>query len=164
MNSDLFGGGEARLHWMADGRWLVFAAPVDGSFELWRVEVDGGRIERLTRGRHFLGRPAAASQARGGLRVAAVRTSGTEVPDVVVGDVPAGRLGSRDHVELRRISDLMGGAWGDVALVAPVERWHEVDGRRIQGWFLQAPQGRNGIRLLSCSRSTADRAPCTAGR
>ncbi len=141
MNSDLFGGGEARLHWMADGRWLVFAAPVDGSFELWRVEVDGGRIERLTRGRHFLGRLAAAPLARGGLRVAAVRTSGTEVPDVVVGDVPAGRLGSRDHVELRRISDLMGGAWGDVALVAPVERWHEVDGRRIQGWFLQAPQG-----------------------
>jgi acylaminoacyl-peptidase len=42
-------------------------------------------------------------------------------------------------VELRRISDLMGDAWGDIRIVAPVERWHEVDGRRIQGWFFPAP-------------------------
>jgi dipeptidyl aminopeptidase/acylaminoacyl peptidase len=30
----------------------------------------------------------------------------------------------------------MGGAWGDVELMEPVERWHEVDGRRIQGWYV----------------------------
>ncbi len=24
--------------------------------------------------------------------------------------------------------------------MAPVSRWHEVDGRRIQGWFLEAPR------------------------
>ena len=141
MNSDLFGGGEATLHWMADGRWLVFAAPVEGSFELWRVEIDGRRLERLTRGRHFLGRLSSAAMPRGGLRIAAVRTSGTEAPDVVVGDVRAARIGAGEHVELRRVSDLMGDSWRDVKLVAPVERWHEVDGRRIQGWFLQAPQG-----------------------
>ncbi|MFN2418994.1 MAG: prolyl oligopeptidase family serine peptidase, partial [Candidatus Limnocylindria bacterium] len=140
MNSDLFGGGEARLHWMADGRWLVFAAPVEGSFELWRVEIDGGRIERLTNDRHFLGRLSATIMPRGGSRIVAVRTSGTDAPDVVMGDIPAGRLGA-GRVELRRISDLMGDAWGDVSLVKPVERWHEVDGRRIQGWFLQAPTG-----------------------
>ncbi|MGH2418611.1 MAG: prolyl oligopeptidase family serine peptidase, partial [Candidatus Limnocylindria bacterium] len=139
MNSDLFGGAEARLHWMSDGRWLIFAAPVEGSLELWRVEVDGGRIERLTRDRHYLGRLSATVMSRGGARFAAVRTSGTDAPDVVVGDLPAGRLGS-GHVELRRVSDLMGDAWRDVTLVKPVERWHEVDGRRIQGWFLQAPQ------------------------
>ncbi|MGH2385324.1 MAG: S9 family peptidase, partial [Candidatus Limnocylindria bacterium] len=139
MNSDLFGGAEARLHWMSDGRWLVFAAPVEGSFELWRVAVDGGRIERLTRARHYLGRLSATVMSRGGSRFAAVRTSGTDAPDVVVGDIPAGRLGS-GHVELRRVSDLMGDAWRDITLVAPVERWHEVDGRRIQGWFLAAPQ------------------------
>ena len=141
MNSDLFGGGEAKLHWMGDGRWLVFAAPVEGSFELWRVEIDGGRIERLTAGRHFLGRLSAAGQPRGGLRIAAVRTSGTDVPDVVVGDIPAARIGGGRHVQLRRVSDLMGDAWSDIELVAPVVRWHEVDGRRIQGWFLQASQG-----------------------
>ncbi len=141
MNSDLFGGGEASLHWAGDGRWLVFAAPVEGSFELWRVEIDGRRLDRLTRGRHYLGRLTSAPTPRGGLRVAAVRTSGTEAPDVVVGEVRSGRLPAGEGVELRRISDLMGSSWRDVKLVAPVERWHEVDGRRIQGWFLQAPQG-----------------------
>ncbi|MGQ0608229.1 MAG: S9 family peptidase, partial [Chloroflexota bacterium] len=140
MNSDLFGGAEARLHWMSDGRWLIFAAPVEGSFELWRVEVDGGRIEQLTRDRHYLGRLSATVMPRGGARFAAVRTSGTDAHDVVVGEIPAGRLGSADRIELRRVSNLMGDAWGDVRLVAPVERWHEVDGRRIQGWFLPAPQ------------------------
>ena len=70
MNSDLMGGLPLRPAWMADGRWVVFAAPVDGSFELWRVEVDGGRIERLTRDRHYLARtdarrPAAGRRARG---------------------------------------------------------------------------------------------------
>ena len=139
MNSDLVGGGANRPQWMADGRWIVFAAPAEGSFELWRVEVDGGRIERLTRDRHYLGRQDLVSLPRGGARVAAVRTSGTDVPDVVVGDIPAGRLGASDSVELRRVSDLMAEAWGEIRLVTPVERWHEVDGRRIQGWFLQAP-------------------------
>jgi acylaminoacyl-peptidase len=33
----------------------------------------------------------------------------------------------------------MGAAWRDIRIVAPVERWHEVDGRRIQGWFYPAP-------------------------
>ncbi len=139
MNSDLVGGGANRAQWMADGRWIVFGAPADGSFELWRVEVDGGRVERLTRDRHYLGREVLAPTLRGGARVAAVRTSGTEVPDVVVGDIPAGRLSGNDNVELRRVSDLMGEAWGGIRLVAPVERWHEVDGRRIQGWFIPAP-------------------------
>ena len=139
MNSDLAGGGQNRALWMADGRWLVFAAPVEGAFELWRVEVEGGRVERLTRDRHYLGRHHLAALPRGGARLAAVRTSGTDVPNVVVGDIPAGRLGGSDSVALRRVSDLMGEAWRDIRIVPPVERWHEVDGRRIQGWFIQAP-------------------------
>ena len=139
MNSDLFGGGPARLHWMADGRWLVFAAPIEGSFELWRVEIDGGRLERLTRDRHYLGRIDLVALPRGGARVAAVRTSSTEAPNVVVGDIPAGRQAGSDRVALRRVSDLMREALADIRLVAPVERWHEVDGRRIQGWFIAAP-------------------------
>jgi dipeptidyl aminopeptidase/acylaminoacyl peptidase len=139
MNSDLVGGAAPRPLWTADGRWITFAAPVDGAFELWRVEVDGRRIERLTRGRHYLGRADLAALPRGGSRIAAVRTSGAEPPNVVVGDVPAGRLGATASVELRPVSDLMGDAWGDIDLVRPVERWHEVDGRRIQGWLLAAP-------------------------
>jgi dipeptidyl aminopeptidase/acylaminoacyl peptidase len=139
MNSDLMGGAVARPHWMADGRWIVFGAPVDGSLELWRAEVDGGRIERLTRDRHYLGRQQLVATARGGARVAAVRTAATEPPNVVVGDVPAGRLTGRETVALRTVSDLMGDAWRDIRLVAPIERWHELDGRRIQGWFYPSP-------------------------
>ena len=138
MNSDLMGGLPARPAWMADGRWVVFSAPVDGSFELWRVEVDGGRIERLTRDRHYLARPAIVGLPRGGARAVVVRTTATRAPEIAVGDVPAGRLGGTDRVELREISDLMR-AWADISLVAPVERWHEVDGRRIQGWFISSP-------------------------
>jgi dipeptidyl aminopeptidase/acylaminoacyl peptidase len=141
MNSDLVGGGPSRLRWMADGRWLVFAAPTEGSFELWRVEPEGGRIERLTRDRHYLGRIDLVALPRGGARVAAVRTAGVEAPNVVVGDIPAGRLSGTDRVGLSRVSDLMGDAWRDIRLVAPVERWHTVDGRRIQGWFIGAPAG-----------------------
>jgi dipeptidyl aminopeptidase/acylaminoacyl peptidase len=66
---------------------------------------------------------------------------------VWVGDLPAGQLAGDASVQLRRLSDLMGEAWGDVALVDAVERWHEVDGRRIQGWFIQA--ARRGGRRVS---------------
>ena len=48
-------------------------------------------------------------------------------------------MAGTDSVALRQVSDLMGERWGDVRLVAPLERWHEVDGRRIQGWFYPAP-------------------------
>ena len=143
MSSDLFPGGEPRLDWMTDGRWIVFAAPVDGSFELWRVGAEDRRIERLTRDRHYLGRQRVVRLRRGGARVAAVRASGTEPPNVAVGVIPAGRVPA-GGVRLRRVSDLTGGAWRDIGLVPPVERWHEVDGRRIQGWFIQAPGSARG--------------------
>ncbi len=139
MNSDLFGGAPIRIDVTGDGRWVVFAAPVEGSLELWRVGVEDRRVERLTTDHHHLGRHDVVPLPRGGARVAAVRASATEPPDVVVGDLPSGRLGSTP-VELERLTDLMGAAWGDIGLVAPEERWHEVDGRRVQGWFYQSPK------------------------
>jgi len=139
VNSDLFGGGPPRVDVMADGRWVVFTAAVDGNLELWRVSVDDRRIERLTTDRHYLGRQDLVAMPRGGARVAAVRASATEAPNVVVGDLPSGRLGSTP-VTLERVTDLMGDAWRDIAIVTPEERWHEVDGRRIQGWFYQSPK------------------------
>ncbi len=139
MNSDLVGAGANRPQWMTDGRWLVFGAPVAGSLELWRVEIDGRRIERLTHDRHYLGRIDLADLPRGGGRVAATRTTATRAPEVVIGDISAARLSGNERVELTQVSELMGDRWGEIALVAPVERWHEVDGRRIQGWFYPAP-------------------------
>ena len=139
MNSDLAGIGPVRPQWLSDGRWVLFGAPRDGSLELWRVEVEGGRTEQLTRGRHFLARQHAVPAPRGGARVALTRATATSAFEIMVGEIPAGRLAGAGEVELRQVSDLMGEAWRDISLVTPVERWHEVDGRRVQGWFYQAP-------------------------
>ena len=136
MSSDLIGGLPVRP--AVDGRRAAgssFAAPVEGSFELWRVEVDGGRVERLTRDRHYLARTDLVGLPRGGARVAAVRSDR---------DARAGgrrRRRSGRPAVAATIASSSGRsatswrAWSDVKLVAPVERWHEVDGRRIQGWF-----------------------------
>jgi dipeptidyl aminopeptidase/acylaminoacyl peptidase len=51
---------------------------------------------------------------------------------------PGKRSAARVPPDSRRVSKLMEPAWGDVDIVKPITRWHEVDGRRIQGWFLQA--------------------------
>jgi dipeptidyl aminopeptidase/acylaminoacyl peptidase len=134
MNSDLFGGVVAEPFWMPDGRRIMFAAPVEGSYELWRVDVETRRVERLTRDEHYLTRPDLVPLPRGGARLAAIRATATEAPEVVVGDVPAGRIGA-NPIELRPISSLMRDAWRDIRLVRPVNRWHELEGRRVQGWF-----------------------------
>jgi dipeptidyl aminopeptidase/acylaminoacyl peptidase len=153
MNSDLFGAGPPRLHWQDDRR-LVFAAPIAGSYDLWRVAIGDGRgrrpagapgIERLTEDRHYLGHIDLAVGGRAA-RIAAVCVTATRPPDVVVGQLP-GRspraAGRRGRLELTRVSDLMGQAWADIALIEPESRWHEVDGRRIQGWFYAAPGGKS---------------------
>jgi dipeptidyl aminopeptidase/acylaminoacyl peptidase len=141
MNSDLFGAGDLRLHWQADERAVIFSAPVDGSFELWRVDPESKQVERLTRDRHYLGRQDVAVSDGGRTRIAAVRTSGDEPPDVVVGELRRGKLPA-EGLALRRVTNLMREAWGEIALVTPVERWHEVDGRRVQGWFIASPASR----------------------
>ena len=117
----------------------VNLAPVEGSLELWRVEIEGRRLERLTRGRHFVARQHLVAAPRGGARLAVARSSATTPPNVAIGDIPASRLSGNDSVDLREVTDIMGPAWDGIGLVAPVERWHTVDGRRIQGWFYPAP-------------------------
>jgi dipeptidyl aminopeptidase/acylaminoacyl peptidase len=143
INSDLLGFAGARPAWSADGTWLTFAAPIEGSYELWRLRRSDRRVERLTSGRHALSRPHAVPRGAG-LRIAAVRQSGTEPPDVVVLDVPPPGKREAPPVEPRRLSSLMGSAWADVVLAEPRERWHESDGRRIQGWLLEAPRRPDG--------------------
>lgn len=138
MGSDLFGGTQSHIWWSADGRWIVFPAPNDGSYEAWRVEVETRRIERLTDGQHYLSGVVAGPAPGGGMRLAAVRVSGTDAPDVVTAEVGAAASADRTRVELRRVTDLNGAAWADIELVQPQERWHDVDGHRIQGWFLPA--------------------------
>jgi len=137
VNSDLFGFAPTRPIWSADGSTVTFGAPADGSAEFWRVAVDDHRVERLTKGKHYLSRASAAFMADGALRVAVIAADATHPPDVAAIDIPAGAA-SRKGAAVRRLTDLMGEKWADIKLVAPQERWHEVEGRRIQGWFYAA--------------------------
>jgi acylaminoacyl-peptidase len=155
MNSDVTPGEEPRLIPSADGAWLLFTAPVRGSYELWRVALPRGRaatesdrppaVERLTEGRHYIsgwdavparrdGRPSAA------MRVAVIRSSATELPEVFTFEAAARTSVGR---ELGRVTELNVEAERSVDLVEPEERWWTVDGHDVQGWHLPA-RGVNG--------------------
>jgi acylaminoacyl-peptidase len=133
MGSDVTIGEGNRIAVAPDGRSVYFSAPLEGSFELWRVPLDAGNVERLTNGRQYYSSFAIGPGPRGVVRVAAVRSTPTELPDVVALDLPASHL--RRPLEHRAISDLNREVHEEVALVAPESRWTEVDGRRIQGWY-----------------------------
>ena len=137
MNSDLTIGEEARLVATGDGRSLLFSAPVEGAYELWRIHVGDGDVERLTEGHHYLsGWDAVPGRAAGSTRVAVLRSAPTELPDVQLLDVPARRVGR--PLALRRLTELNREALAGLALVEPETRWTTVDGRRIQGWHVGA--------------------------
>ena len=134
MNSDVVPGEAPRLVAVQGGRAVLAIAPIDGADELWRVATDDGAIERLTEGHHYLSAFDAVAGPRGSTRVAALRSSPTTTSDVHRLDAPAGRV--RDGLPLARLTELNDAVLADLELVEPVERWVEVDGRRIQGWYL----------------------------
>ncbi len=89
MGSDLTPGENSRAIPIEGGRSLLFNAAHDGSMQLWRVPVDGGRAERLTDGEHYLsGYDAVAVGAR--TRVATIESSPMQVSRVVLGDLARG--------------------------------------------------------------------------
>jgi acylaminoacyl-peptidase len=138
MNSDLTPGEGTRLAATADGSWLVFSAPVGGAYELWRIAVEDGRLERLTEGRHYISAWDLAAGADGPMdRIAVLRSSPTEPGDVWLLDGFGG--------ELRRLSAFNGDVLDDVALREPEELWARVDGRDIQGWLIPSGPGRRPL-------------------
>lgn len=141
MNSDLFGFAVTRPAWSADGSSIAFAAPTEGSYELWRVHTADRRLERLTRGQHYLSRASAAQLPNGGQGITCLMADATAPPDVVSLETSPGTARKKGPT-VRRLTRLMDDAWSDVERVSPVVRWHEVDGRRIQGWLYQAPDRR----------------------
>ena len=131
VNSDVTAGEGSRLFPSADGRWITFAAPIDGAYELWRIAVDDGRVERLTKDRHYLSSFDVVEP--GGRRaIAAVRSTPTQLPDVHVVE------GKRGAPRFRRVTDLNAELLSEVELREPVERRVSVDGRDIQGWLIPA--------------------------
>ncbi len=132
LNSDLTVGEEPTLVPSADGRWLTFSAPIEGSYELWRIAIGDGRLERLTEGSHYI-----TGWDQVGRRIAYLRSTPTETPDVHVLD--------RRGAPARRVTDLNADVLGELALVEPVERRNTVDGREIQGWLIPAGPGRQPL-------------------
>jgi dipeptidyl aminopeptidase/acylaminoacyl peptidase len=144
MNSDVTLGEAARLWSAPDGRSIIFSAPVDGAYELWRVSTTDGAVRRLTNDRHYISSFDAVATGRARTRVAFLRSSATEPPDVWLQDGGG---------EARRLTAFNADVLDEVTLVEPRERRWTVDGRSIQGWFLPAvdqgrDRGRGGARRL----------------
>ncbi len=109
MNSDVTKGEGRGLATSKGGRWIHFSAPVDGAFELWRIAVADGRVERLTMGEHYVsGWHAVPHDDGGGVRIAYLRSSATETPDLWVLDAGGSSKGGKSsrpqtpHVVQRR--------------------------------------------------------------
>jgi dipeptidyl aminopeptidase/acylaminoacyl peptidase len=123
MSSDLTRGESPRLVPARDGRSILFTAPVDGSYELWRIAIGDGSVQRLTSDHHYISGWDAVPHAFGrgrGERVAYLRSTPTEPPEVWLLDTRV-----LDELELRQ----------------PVERHATVDGRDIQGWLIPGGDG-----------------------
>jgi len=139
MNSDVTPVEAPRLLVDAAGAAVTFSAPVGGSYEVWRIAVDDGALEQLTDGRHYISAFDQVTLARGVSRVALLRSEPTDLPDLHVLDVRGGPGSRRRPVtEARRVTWLNDELLDEVMLSAPAERWVEVEGRPIQGWFYPA--------------------------
>jgi dipeptidyl aminopeptidase/acylaminoacyl peptidase len=137
MNSDVTLGEGPRVVAAADGEHALFTAPVNGSYELWRVAIAGGRDpERLTADRHYLSGWDAVAGGRGNV-IAAVRSSGTDLPEVVAFEIGA----QPPPGKMRRISHLNDELAAELTLVEPVERRWTSGGAGIQGWLLPGGPG-----------------------
>jgi dipeptidyl aminopeptidase/acylaminoacyl peptidase len=128
MNSDLTRGELARLWPAPDGHTIRFTAPIDGSYELWRISTTDGDVRRLTNGRHYISSFDAVPRGRG-VRQVYLRSSPTQLPDLWLQD---------GEGEPRQATAFNDDVLGELSLVEPVERHSEVDGRSIQGWFIPA--------------------------
>ena len=131
MNSDIVPGEDSRLVASADGRWITFQAPKDGSMELFRIATRDGAVEQLTSGHHYISSFDEVVLGRG-RRTVWLRSSATQLSDVWLRDGGSGAP--------RRLTNLNREVLSEVELREPVEHSVTVDGRTIQGWFLPAVQ------------------------
>ena len=142
MNSDITVEAPPQLSPSADGRWIRFSAPIDGAYELWRIALADGRLERLTDGPHYI----AGWDARAD-RIAYLRSSPTEPPDLWVMEAGEAMRG-RQTASSTRLTAFNAEVFGEIEFRVPVERSSVVDGRQIQGWFLPAAGDVAGPRPL----------------
>jgi acylaminoacyl-peptidase len=68
MNSDVTVGEAPRLWVVPDGSSITFSAPIDGSYEIWRIATSDGAVTRVTEGRHYISGWDAVASPRSGAR------------------------------------------------------------------------------------------------
>ena len=108
------------------------APRADGAYELWRVALADGRVERLTNGRHQISGWDVRPGPRGRPRIAYLRSTPTEPPDAWFVDGAA---------VPRRLSSFNAEVVGELELREAVERHVTVDGDDVQGWLIPAGPG-----------------------
>ncbi len=142
MNSDITSGEAAHVWPTADGAAVLFTAPVDGSYELWRVPLAGGGApQRLTQARHYLSGWGAVA-VNGEDVIAGVVSAPTALPDVHALDAGPGR-----ERHLRRLTGLNADLAAEIAWIEPQERRWTSDGHEIQGWLYPAGRGAQPLAL-----------------
>lgn len=144
LNSDATLGEGASLVPGGDGASVLFTAPIDGSYELWRVALEGGREPvRLTDDRHALSgwdaQPAGAKDL-----VVAIHSGVTSLPEVIAFEAGAT---ARSTTKPRRLTALNAELEDEIAWVEPIDRRWRSDGREIQAWLFRAGDGRQPLVL-----------------
>ena len=135
MSSDLTRGEAPRLKPSKDGRWLAFSAPIDGAYELWRIAVADGRLERLTDGRHYI-----SSWDAGPARSCACRrTCARHRPSRPT--CGCSSWVDKSPSKPRRLTSFNAEVLDELELREPVDRHVTVDGRDIQGWLMPGGDG-----------------------
>ena len=127
----------ARLVPTPHGAAIDFLAPIDGSYELWRIATDDGAVRRLTHGRHQLSSFDAVTD-RKRTRHVYLRSTPTEPPELWSLDAGG---------DPQRLTSFNADVLEGLTLIEPVERRSEVDGRSIQGWLM--PSGGKPTSLVT---------------
>jgi dipeptidyl aminopeptidase/acylaminoacyl peptidase len=140
MNSDVTPANEPGLWPAPDGRSILFRAPQRGAYELWRIGVDDGVLERLTDDRHYIASAAAVGLDDGAIRVAVIRATATSLPEVWLGELGGPDAGG-GPLTLRRLTELNTGWHAEIEWREPIGRSWRGDGREIEGWLLAAGEG-----------------------
>jgi dipeptidyl aminopeptidase/acylaminoacyl peptidase len=116
--------------WARDGLSLIVTTAENGSSNLRRVPIAGGKIDPVTAGNHDV---VAFTAAKDGTIAATISTQ-TNIGDIAI--VKAGESAQRP-VAITRVNEAL---FADIAQSEPEEIWYpSFDGRKVQGWILKPP-------------------------